>query len=115
MDLERLHPFTSALFRAQTKLFPWLRILRLGELGSLEEVVNQMLQHRPPLLTEPVLGAMWSACKQAHVARQYPSSAKTLRCGLTLLSMAAAKRPETVAENLQTLLEVKLPPQVTML
>ncbi len=77
-----------------------------GELGSLEEVVGQMLQHRPPLLPESVLDAVWSACKQAHGSRESSGSARILRCSLILLSMAAAKKPETVAQNLQTLLEV---------
>ena len=66
-----------------------------------------MLQHRPPLLTDTVLEAIWWSCKQAHAARHSPGSGKILRCSLILLSMAAAKKPETVAGNLQTLLEVR--------
>lgn len=76
--------------------------------------MSQMLQHRPPLLTEPVLDAIWSACKQAHAARHSAGSSNTLRCSLILLSMAAAKRPETVANNLQTLLEVNSNPCTTI-
>lgn len=65
-----------------------------------------MLMRQPPLLQEPVLDAIWRLCRHAYVSRGRPESARTLRCSLILLSMAAAQEPILIASKLETLLEV---------
>lgn len=67
-----------------------------------------MLDHQPSLLPDAVLEAMWTTCKEANLAQNVPGSLKTLEGGLTLLSMATAKRPSLTSKHLSFLLEVKL-------
>ena len=71
-----------------------------GELGSLEEVVVQMLNHQPPFLKPPVLSALWQLCEGP--------SPRRVRNSLAIISMAAAKQPSLVSARLDLLLKVVL-------
>ena len=65
-----------------------------------------MLEHKPPLLKPPTLNAIWQLCERAHRSPQDPASAKNLRCGFVLLSMAAAVQLEVISARLDLLLKV---------
>ena len=74
-----------------------------GELSSLEEVVAQMLIHQPPLLKPPVIQAIWQCLGSSQSLLD--SKVADLDCGCALISMIAAKQPETVVDNLSLLLK----------
>ena len=76
----------------------------------MEEVLGQMLAHKPPLLKPPTLNAIWQLCERAHRSPQDPLSAKHLPCGFVLLSMAAAVQPEVISARLDLLLKVMSTP-----
>jgi len=75
-----------------------------GELGSLEEVVFQMLNHQPPFLKPPVLNALWLLCEGTAADA---GAARSVRNGLVIITMAAAKQPTLVSSRLDLLLKVR--------
>jgi hypothetical protein len=62
-----------------------------------------MLNHQPPFLKPPVLNALWQLCERTSAE---PGSARGVRNGLVIISMAAAKQPSLVSARLDLLLKV---------
>lgn len=85
-----------------------ISVLFPGEWSSLEEVINQMLVHQPPLLKPPVIDSIWQTL-HCNISEHSISEAnlQSLRSGIALISMIAVKQPETVLKNLDTLLRVR--------
>ena len=73
----------------------------------MEEIVGHLISHQPPLLKPPVLSALWQLCESAYRVPASQESAQDLRCGITVLSMAAAKQPSLVASQLGAMVEVR--------